>query len=132
MKAAVSIANSEFFSSSSSINGSSDSPAIRNTNNLGSAYKCINDHLKLRLKTEPDTVKEPPLMAPSAKNSNIEIKPGIIIPDLQDNFTVDKLNKHFTLKNLDKRINTLKSLPVKKNRGTIKNKSNEDENIIED
>jgi hypothetical protein len=55
---------------------------------------------------------------------------GIIkeVPALSFN----KLNKHFTLKNLDKRVNTLKSLPVKKNRGTIKNKSNEDENIIED
>jgi hypothetical protein len=34
----------------------------------------------------------------------------------------NKQNKHFTLKNLDKRINTLKSLPKKFN-STIKNKS---------
>jgi hypothetical protein len=35
----------------------------------------------------------------------------------------NKSNKHFTLKNLDKRISTLKSLPPKKSatRGTIKN-----------
>lgn len=33
----------------------------------------------------------------------------------------NKSNKHFTLKNLDKRVNTLKSLPPKKGRGTIKN-----------
>jgi len=34
----------------------------------------------------------------------------------------NKPTKHFTLKNIDKRINTLKSLPPKKTRGTIKNK----------
>lgn len=36
----------------------------------------------------------------------------------------NKLNKHFTLKNIDKRISTLKSLPPKKTHGTIKNKLN--------
>jgi len=34
----------------------------------------------------------------------------------------NKSNNHFTLKNIDKRISTLKSLPPKKVRGTIKNK----------
>jgi hypothetical protein len=34
-----------------------------------------------------------------------------------------KINKHFTLKNIDKRVSTLKSLPVKKTQGTIKNKN---------
>jgi hypothetical protein len=34
-----------------------------------------------------------------------------------------KINKHFTLKNIDKRVSTLKSLPVKKIQGTIKNKN---------
>lgn len=33
-----------------------------------------------------------------------------------------KATKHFTLKNIDKRITTQKSLPVKKLQGTIKNK----------
>jgi len=33
-----------------------------------------------------------------------------------------KSNKHFTLKNIDKRISTLKSLAPKKSHGTIKNK----------
>ena len=33
----------------------------------------------------------------------------------------NKQTKHFTLKNLDKRISTLKSLPAAKNSGTIKN-----------
>lgn len=33
-----------------------------------------------------------------------------------------KQQKHFTLKNLDKRISTLKSLPPKKINGTVKNK----------
>ena len=33
----------------------------------------------------------------------------------------NKTNKNFTLKNLDKRVSTLKSLPPKKVRGTIKN-----------
>jgi hypothetical protein len=33
-----------------------------------------------------------------------------------------KTNKHFTLKNIDKRVSTLKSLAVKKTQGTIKNK----------
>ena len=45
-----------------------------------------------------------------------------------------KGTKHFTLKNIDKRISTLKSLPPKKAQGTIKNKekisdeSSEEEN----
>jgi hypothetical protein len=34
-----------------------------------------------------------------------------------------KINKHFTLKNLDKRVSTLKSLAPKKAQGTIKNKN---------
>jgi hypothetical protein len=34
-----------------------------------------------------------------------------------------KANKHFTLKNIDKRISTLKSLAPKKGQGTIKNKN---------
>jgi len=33
-----------------------------------------------------------------------------------------KANKHFTLKNIDKRVSTLKSLAPKKTQGTIKNK----------
>jgi hypothetical protein len=33
-----------------------------------------------------------------------------------------KANKHFTLKNVDKRVSTLKSLSLKKGNGTIKNK----------
>ena len=33
-----------------------------------------------------------------------------------------KATKHFTLKNIDKRVSTQKSLPVKKIQGTIKNK----------
>jgi len=52
---------------------------------------------------------------------------GIIkdIPGLS--FT--KANKHFTLKNVDKRVSTLKSLPVKRTHvTTIKNKSNIMEN----
>ena len=35
-----------------------------------------------------------------------------------------KNTKHFTLKNVDKRVSTFKSLPPKKNHGTIKNKQN--------
>jgi len=35
-----------------------------------------------------------------------------------------KATKHFTLKNIEKRISTVKSLPPKKGHGTIKNKSN--------
>ena len=34
-----------------------------------------------------------------------------------------KANKHFTLKNVDKRVSTLKSLAPKKGQGTIKNKN---------
>jgi hypothetical protein len=34
-----------------------------------------------------------------------------------------KATKHFTLKNIDKRVSTQKSLPTKKLQGTIKNKS---------
>ena len=40
------------------------------------------------------------------------------IPALQ----YTKANKHFTLKNIDKRISTVKSLTPKKPNGTIKNK----------
>jgi len=36
--------------------------------------------------------------------------------------TYTKATKHFTLKNIDKRVSTLKSLPPKKLQGTIKNK----------
>jgi len=36
--------------------------------------------------------------------------------------TYTKSNKHFTLKNMDKRVSTLKSLAPKKGNGTIKNK----------
>jgi hypothetical protein len=36
----------------------------------------------------------------------------------------NKQHKHFTLKSLDKRISTLKSLPPKKTTGTIKDKHN--------
>jgi len=45
-----------------------------------------------------------------------------------------KSSKHFTLKNLDKRVNTLKSLAIKKTQGTIRNKTqtldSDDENNI--
>jgi hypothetical protein len=52
-----------------------------------------------------------------------------------------KANKHFTLKNMDKRVSTLKSLAPKKSQGTIKNKnkniniekvSNEDDSDSDD
>jgi hypothetical protein len=36
-----------------------------------------------------------------------------------------KSTKHFTLKNIDKRVSTLKSLSVKKAQGTIRNKIND-------
>jgi len=49
--------------------------------------------------------------------------------------TYTKANKHFTLKNIDKRVSTLKSLAPKKGHGTIRNKvvieqktSSDDEN----
>jgi len=46
---------------------------------------------------------------------------GIVkeIPSL----TYTKSNKHFSLKNMDKRVSTLKSLALKKSNGTIKNKT---------
>jgi hypothetical protein len=51
---------------------------------------------------------------------------GIVndIPSL----TYIKSTKHFTLKNIEKRVSTLKSLPQKKiyAHGTIKNKNNDD------
>jgi hypothetical protein len=37
--------------------------------------------------------------------------------------TYTKATKHFTLKNIDKRVSTQKSLPTKKLQGTIKNKT---------
>jgi hypothetical protein len=45
----------------------------------------------------------------------------------------NKSNKHFTLKNIDKRVSTLKSLAPKKGNGTIRNKANNssDKNDIE-
>ena len=39
--------------------------------------------------------------------------------------TYVKSTKHFTLKNVDKRVSTLKSLSVKKAQGTIRNKVND-------
>lgn len=43
-----------------------------------------------------------------------------------------KTNKHFTLKNIDKRVSTLKSLAPKKTQGTIKNKNKNKTNKDED
>ena len=40
--------------------------------------------------------------------------------------------RHFTLKNIDKRVSTLKSLSVKKGNGTIRNKLNEPKQINSD
>jgi hypothetical protein len=40
-----------------------------------------------------------------------------------------KANKHFTLKNIDKRVSTLKSLAPKKGHGTIRNKVVEPKNV---
>jgi hypothetical protein len=40
-----------------------------------------------------------------------------------------KTNKHFTLKNIDKRVSTLKSLAPKKGHGTIRNKVAETKNV---
>ena len=43
--------------------------------------------------------------------------------------TYSKANKHFTLKNMDKRVSTLKSLAPKKSHGTIRNKIVESETL---
>ena len=45
--------------------------------------------------------------------------------------TYTKANKHFTLKNIDKRISTLKSLAPKKVHGTIRNKAVSLKNVNE-
>jgi hypothetical protein len=57
------------------------------------------------------------------KDVNYDKENGIIkdIPSL----SYIKTSKHFTLKNLDKRVSTLKSLTPKKGNGTIKNKIQE-------
>jgi hypothetical protein len=44
----------------------------------------------------------------------------------------DKQTKHFTLKNLDKRVSTLKGLAPKKKNGTIKNVNPKDEDDQDD
>jgi len=44
--------------------------------------------------------------------------------------TYTKTNKHFTLKNMDKRVSTLKSLAPKKTNGTIRNKEIQQNEII--
>jgi hypothetical protein len=49
------------------------------------------------------------------ENGNIKEIPSL---------TYTKCNKHFTLKNLDKRVSTLKSLAPKKTNGTIRKKEN--------
>jgi len=46
--------------------------------------------------------------------------------------TYTKANKHFTLKNIDKRISTLKSLAPRKGHGTIRNKVTEEKNQSND
>ena len=43
-----------------------------------------------------------------------------------------KANKHFTLKNIDKRVSTLKSLAPKKGHGTIRNKITEQKSLYND
>lgn len=59
------------------------------------------------------------------KDVNYDKATGMIkdIPAL----TYVKTNKHFTLRNVDKRISTTKSLGPKKNQGTIKNKGSKNE-----
>jgi hypothetical protein len=42
--------------------------------------------------------------------------------------TYTKSNKHFTLKNMDKRVSTLKSLATKKGNGTVRNKEETTQN----
>ena len=49
-----------------------------------------------------------------------------VIKDIPSLF-YSKGSRHFTLKNVEKRISTLKSLPPKKTRGTVKKSSDEDE-----
>ena len=45
----------------------------------------------------------------------------------------NKASRHFTLKNVDKRVSTLKSLPPKRVRGTIKKSANDDDvEVVED
>jgi hypothetical protein len=48
--------------------------------------------------------------------------------------TYNKVNKNFTLKNIEKRVSTLKSLPQKKTHthGTVKNKNNNDDDDDDD
>lgn len=46
--------------------------------------------------------------------------------------TYTKSNKHFTLKNMDKRVSTLKSLAVKKVNGTVRHKDVEQTNKVDD
>ena len=59
------------------------------------------------------------------KDVNYDKANGVIkdIPAL----TYVKTNKHFTLRNLDKRVSTTKSLGPKKNQGTIKNKASKND-----
>ena len=52
----------------------------------------------------------------------------INIPSL----TFIKTTKHFTLKNTDKRVSTLKSLLIPKHKATIKNKNQTDDDVTED
>ena len=52
----------------------------------------------------------------------------INIPSL----TFIKTTKHFTLKNTDKRVSTLKSLLIPKHKATIKNKNKTDDDATED
>jgi len=52
----------------------------------------------------------------------------INIPSL----TFIKTTKHFTLKNTDKRVSTLKSLLIPKHKATIKNKNKTDDDVTED
>ena len=52
-------------------------------------------------------------------------KPTGMIKDIPSLF-YNKSSRHFTLKNVEKRISTLKSLPPKKTRGTIKKATDED------
>lgn len=43
-----------------------------------------------------------------------------------------KVNTHFTLKNVDKRVSTLKGLAPKKRQGTVKNIKNDDDSETDD
>ena len=101
-------------------------------------YKKLIDFIEIYKKNKDLNEEETKLLASFLKDSLDKKKLSKVKDVIYDKDTglikeipalsYSKANKHFTLKNIDKRVSTLKSLAPKKGHGTIRNKIVENKN----